>query len=940
MISRGEEPTSEELAGEARPKNIEELKKFYEEHQRQRDEALGKQDIISKGGAINKEAIVARDKNGIAYIRKIAPKLGKEEAKTKWESFSEEQKDRYAAEGVTLEITEKKGERVISEEEYSKAKDLLDRVKEFTAGEAGFVSISSNIKLIDGLADIIKVPGALIKVGLYHLENGVYKFKEWSEAVIKEYGDVAKDKLREIFELSNFAVAKARIKDNSPNSLNYLANDASIFIKAFGKKASGKIWAADTLKNLGYEAKEYIAKAWELGNRMVKEEAKVEAMAVKYGDPNKMVTKNLSEADIEMLKMVTKDISVEPFTGGRLETSQRFIERADWLNKTKFKETTFFGYNSAENMVKIMHNEWIKKIFPDKETKRYLKRNDINKMVKIYAISKRKGGVELLEKMGVKNIAGIIRRAELDHRIMKAYETVRKFHDEMFPIINAIRVLLGEKPIEKVEDYVTFWEASDKISREGKNILTESLDSINKTLEEVDWRNPNSTYYPYIKGRKYDTLRLDFLGDFYKNLNSTLRYINISPIIAKIKEMTNPVKIGELPKGEPIYWKMEDVAPNLRNGLIRWSNYVAGVRDPREWFHITGGAGSIVQALTRNLAFHVLGFGVRSAFIQPSALVGVTPFIGPKYLIKGVSKYFSKAEREMALKESDVLLSRNYETVIREIDESYERTHNAIINKAIDVQERLGEFSLKALQFGDMATAVSTWLGSFYKAMEVDKKTREEAKRYADDIVIRTQGSALRGHVSPIQRTVGGKALTAFQTFTINQFGLMLHDILGFKNPNVSREEAIKRTLSLIIGASIVSVIYEDMLGFTSPLPSPIRNTIEALSNDKSIPQSFYEGLSELIEVVPLIGGTLKYGSTPLGAVVEEVSDISARLGMRKGPVRGAVDLSARLIGFPGGGQIAKTAKQIREGGNPYETVMGTYPKHRRLLVEILAGEL
>ncbi|MHC4498870.1 MAG: hypothetical protein ACYS21_07130, partial [Planctomycetota bacterium] len=61
----------------------------------------------------------------------------------------------------------------------------------------------------------------------------------------------------------------------------------------------------------------------------------------------------------------------------------------------------------------------------------------------------------------------------------------------------------------------------------------------------------------------------------------------------------------------------------------------------------------------------------------------------------------------------------------------------------------------------------------------------------------------------------------------------------------------------------------------------------------------------EMLEVVPIVGGSIRYGSTPYGAVASTIYDATKVIG-GKAPTRKALETTGKLIGLPGTSQINK----------------------------------
>jgi hypothetical protein len=141
---------------------------------------------------------------------------------------------------------------------------------------------------------------------------------------------------------------------------------------------------------------------------------------------------------------------------------------------------------------------------------------------------------------------------------------------------------------------------------------------------------------------------------------------------------------------------------------------------------------------------------------------------------------------------------------------------------------------------------------------------------------------------------------------------------------------------------AVANVIYEDILGMQSPFPTIFRRMAASLKAGDSAPVAALKGAREVTELMPGVSSMTKYGSHPLGAVAELLGTTAGKIGGRKGPQPSGYELAGKWIGFPGGGQLAKSIRQAKTNPNAdlYDIVMGNYAGARdTMLKEILFSE-
>jgi hypothetical protein len=328
--------------------------------------------------------------------------------------------------------------------------------------------------------------------------------------------------------------------------------------------------------------------------------------------------------------------------------------------------------------------------------------------------------------------------------------------------------------------------------------------------------------------------------------------------------------------------------------------------------------------LNKNITTATLSTNLRSALIQPTALHNTYIAIGPKYTMKGAVDLMRGKGAE-AIQKSKVLFNREFDI---DIKQTYEGVFGRIgsIKKAIN-DSWLG---MKPLKYLDMQTATTTWLGAFEKAKEVYKMPEEKAIRYADDTVIRTQGSAAAHDLAPLQRIALGRFFSTFQSFVINNFNFLAKDVVGIKNPMMKPAESLHKVSRYVLGATIINTIFEEVLGINSPLPAPVRAAKKTYDKNGSEKEAAVSAMLELLQVVPGFGG-LRYGSGVTGAGVDYLKDVTNKLAEEAGEYRGKTkswgELAGKAMGIPGTGQVTKTTKILEKGGTMPEAILGRYPE-------------
>jgi len=565
--------------------------------------------------------------------------------------------------------------------------------------------------------------------------------------------------------------------------------------------------------------------------------------------------------EVELLKSMV-DLKAARF-GRILKNPIRVFEKLG----DDFKEMFYRPVKEAEGAYTREIKNTTERIEELEKATRKVDKN-ASKRIMLYALSQETDGRRILKILNKQ--APILKEAE-----MNAYKQMRSEYDKFLDRLNVARAHAGKKPIQKRDNYFTHIRQMDALESLGWDLGKVDVDTmINKGVHK------NSTTFRFDISRKGAAdIEMDAFNVFKKYANSATKYIHYTPVLSKLRELVG-TKITDPATGE--VFQMIDHAPNAHAYITKWLDFVAG----QKW-KMPPALESAANKLSRNMAYSTLSFNLQSALIQPTAILNTAVEIGPQWAVKGILDLMDGKGLE-ALKKSNVLEGRTFDVNIKDAAQS----------KATKIQQSIAEVGLRPLQELDAITAKATWLGAYAKKL---KETGSErvAINYADDVVTKTQASASAADLAPIQRTAAGKVITQFQTFVVNNFDWLATDVFGIGNANITKAEVAKKTLTYLVGATMLNTLYEDVLGLPSPLPRPI----EAYKN-----KGLKEAVDEVASLLPIIGGNVKYGGA-LGGPIFDIGD--QWLKKRKGEYtrNSRAELLARGLGLPGLSQVSKTLK-------------------------------
>lgn len=610
----------------------------------------------------------------------------------------------------------------------------------------------------------------------------------------------------------------------------------------------------------------------------------------------------IHEGEFEALQNI-KEPKLEWITGkGWLEPSQFTFEKAGQEAKELFLYPVNIGRkNSVVERANIM-TEF-------KNTFKELKNNNWNR-IGIYMESLDPIGSKTLERMLSKGkIKGIPTLDELNVIEQKAVSWFNGKYGEFIGRVNESRILAGLKPIAPRENYHPLFRDLNTLDSLGYNVFHKDLDN---TISQFIHRY--STYFRHEIERKGGIIPIEINAAkaFEMYLGSAMKHIHLTPPIAKGRELL---------KTMPGKWLLQDEKPTFYSFITKWLDGVAGQKAITE---MPGWMDKVLGKLNKNITFAMLSYNVRSASIQPTSLLNTISEVGAWDAREGLVYYLKGGGKE-ALQKSNVLAQRIFE-------ESVGRAMQGVTGKIGAVQKTVAKAGMKPLQLLDMETAKASWCMAYKKAIRKGKNglglAEREAINHADDVVIKTQASGNIENLSPLQRTAMGRTVSLFQTFVLNNWAFLTRDVAGI-GKNVSKAETFKKVATYLTGATALNVLFEDVLGTYSPFPTPIKSFTKALDEGEDIPTASLRAAKEISELIPIIGGGLKYGSSPVGAAAELVTGITGKAS-GKPILRTWEDMLASLAGIPGTAQAKKIIKGVSADINPAQILLGAAGKYER----------
>jgi hypothetical protein len=203
---------------------------------------------------------------------------------------------------------------------------------------------------------------------------------------------------------------------------------------------------------------------------------------------------------------------------------------------------------------------------------------------------------------------------------------------------------------------------------------------------------------------------------------------------------------------------------------------------------------------------------------------------------------------------------------------------------------------------------------------------------FADNTVVRSQGSAAAMDRPLAQHSDLGRFALLFETFNLNQLGQLLQDIGGIGYKTSNKFERFKMGMRLLAGTAAMGAVY-DAIGMPSPMPiwEAAKEAISGLSEGEYL-KGFGRTAKELTGLFPLIGST-RYGT----------GDI---LGAGPGMVRKGAETFYKGLEKIGTGETSDIIRNLLSPIGQLKGIPGTMPLTRlseypgkRTLGEALVGK-
>ena len=550
-----------------------------------------------------------------------------------------------------------------------------------------------------------------------------------------------------------------------------------------------------------------------------------------------------------------------------------------------------------------------------------------------YAISQQTNGKARLEAQGIEIVE------KLNPKEQIVYNRLQELYQNLYRKINETRVSVGQAPFPKVKNYSAWIHDLSKLKHmENTSMLAppKGIQDGLKRISEIPTKRDVKGRTLGLKGHEKFRGGLEVPGSL--RLNALDNFNSYALIAGDVLGKSEPIAyLHELlqPKFE-LYKK----ANNTYNFLNEWLDYQKGIESIM--FITNPKTRRIMGKLSGNVAVSFITYAPKSAMVQFSSFNNSIAELGFPRMMRGIARLVNPEEIRRASRESNILTTRTPESILIDAADSYPSIPGKIGRILHTGRKKIRNIGTIPLNLTDSIVSYSTWLEGEAKGKKIFKKSAEYrnmnsierakalkkfARNYADDMVVRAQGSAARSARSPVQRTAEGKFITTLQTFTIANFDYLTRHVLGIKNPDITKAKQVGKVMNWVLASTLISKGF-NLAGWKSPIPAPIKTFQDSMEMTGDKIEAIKEAAKELLEFVPIYGGKYRYGSELLGVVIDQLVKLGA----------GDITAIPRLIGTEGFSTMLKGYRAYKKDGTAADILMGRYIKKPKKVSGGLSG--
>lgn len=529
-----------------------------------------------------------------------------------------------------------------------------------------------------------------------------------------------------------------------------------------------------------------------------------------------------------------------------------------------------------------------------KDMQKGLSRKDLRD-INTEVFFKQRGGEKILKDAGWE-----VPTANIETRNPKAapvYHKLMEFYARYPESVNVVREKIGRKPMNITANYATW--LSDMFA-EGKNPLLMSVEEVNKMQDAYvrasEVQSAKSRSRSKTLERQLEMNAFRAADRYARNMN---KFINEAEHLTRMTELLSnwksPIKTPRIDsatgeqkiskKTGELQWNEETslqvTNPSAFKFLDDWKTYQMGIKVHSE---IPVNLQKAFREASKNIVVSLMSYVVTSALNQASALVQAGTVLN-HHLAGGMIDVINSAMPGSKLHKFMMDNSAHMPQRFGSFDVSVgNQMHGgqswrgkSKVQKAwrgyTKVRDPIAKTGMMPVSAIDFVTASATWYGGYRQGMKRFKGDQKKAFRYADDVVVETQGSATTADRAPIQRSDLGALVTTLQTFALGNWDFMARDIFGWKNPSLKTSTRVARMTKVLVGMTALGYVFENLIGINSPMPNVVGTLMKGIKDDEDLDVLARNIALEIVEVIPGLGSIVKFQSALGGPLVDVVTE-------------------------------------------------------------------
>jgi hypothetical protein len=313
-----------------------------------------------------------------------------------------------------------------------------------------------------------------------------------------------------------------------------------------------------------------------------------------------------------------------------------------------------------------------------------------------------------------------------------------------------------------------------------------------------------------------------------KNVNKPLRN-DLGVLFSHVSQVVHDLEMGETLQNSYKILKKNDLSNSIvrAKGRAFYDQLEMWIQDQA----IGGSLGaqgmeSLLDGLRSGVSISTMGFKASTVLVQLTGVTQTMATIGSKYGLKGLVKTFGngnpafiKDAFQVAYEKSAILSERS-------------ETFNRDVNDAMRQMQAGGKFKQKLTQLAfypmiktQAIVDVMAWHGAYQKGLDTLDGNEAKAIEYADDIIVRSQGSGSLKDLSALERgTISAnnrfnkfaKLFTVYYSYFNTKLNIAYEKTKNtdFKNPesvlNLATDYFLLYMLEYALGAIILGQLPSD----------------------------------------------------------------------------------------------------------------------------------